>query len=78
VASNQFTLGAASRVTWLSTNFTALTFTPADGRFKGTLRHNGTGKPATFNGVIHPALGVGAGFFLGTNQSGLISIEPAP
>ena len=78
VLSNQFNIGPANRVTWLGTNFTALNFTAKDGRFKGTLRNDGTGKPATFNGVIHPEFGIGAGFFLGTNQSGLISIEPAP
>jgi hypothetical protein len=75
--SNRFNLGAANRVTWLGTNFTALTFTPKDGRFKGTLRHNGTGKPTAFNGVIHPGIAAGYGFFLGTNQSGPIVIgEP--
>lgn len=47
------------------------------GRFKGTLRDNGTGKPTALNGVIHPGPGFGAGYFLGTNQSGSIVIgEP--
>lgn len=67
-----FQLGSGNRVTWLGTNFTTLTLNAKDGRFKGKFIHSATGKPTAFNGVSYPTFGAGAGFFLGTNESGLI------
>lgn len=75
---NRFDIGLVNRVAWEGTNFTALSFTSKDGRFKGTFKHPAIGKPTSFSGVLHQPYGRGAGFFLGTNQSGAINIEPVP
>src|SRR5262249_50459695 len=55
-----------------------LTLTPATGLFNGSLVDPATGKPISFKGVLLQGLDFGAGYFLGTNQSGAVRFEAAP
>lgn len=68
----------ANRVTLLGTNISKLTLSAKDGRFKGSLKHPVTGKTVPFNGVLLQGLDQGYGFFLGTDESGRIGLEPSP
>jgi uncharacterized repeat protein (TIGR03803 family) len=51
---------------------------PRTGQFSGRFLNTGTGKTSAFNGVLLQSNQSGAGFFLGTNQSGFVVLEPAP
>ncbi len=54
-----------------------LTINPSAGQFKGTFLNTGTGKVSPMSGVLLQKQNIGAGFFLGTNQSGSVYLgEP--
>lgn len=67
---NQFLLGARSRVT--CTNKLTLSFTPSSGLFRGSLRRAQAPKTVSFSGVVLQNETNGSGFLLGTNQSGRV------
>jgi hypothetical protein len=46
--------------------------------FHGSVINPETGKPITVNGIVLQNQNFGAGFFLGTNQSGSVLLSPAP
>jgi hypothetical protein len=48
----------------------SLTLTVSSGSFKGSFVHPLTGRPSAITGVLLQKQNLGAGFFLGTNQSG--------
>lgn len=75
---NNLFFSTANKVTLFGTNFSKVSLTAKTGKFKGSFKHPVTGRGITFNGVLLQDLDLGAGFFLGTNQSGRISIEPSP
>lgn len=62
------------RVTGTNTDMLTLTLTPSTGLFKGSFHPPGATKPVVFNAVVLTDLGWAGGFFLGTNQSGSVSI----
>ena len=73
---NAFTLDANNHVKnpSLSDKLT-LNFTPSSGLFRGTQIIPGTRKAVSFEGTILQSQPGGAGYFLGTDQSGRVSFE---
>jgi hypothetical protein len=55
-----------------------LTLAPADGSLAGTIRNPATGQTNAIRGVLLQPAGLGAGSFLGTNESGYIRLSPTP
>jgi len=77
---NQIALGPDMRATDQSaTNQSAdkLTFKTSSGLFKGSVMNPETGKPIAINGVVLQNQNFGAGFFLGTTESGSVLLSPA-
>jgi hypothetical protein len=69
-----FLISTKNKITISGTNKTKLTINAGQGSFKGSVPNPATGKPLNFNGVILQKQSAGAGFFLGTNQSGKVTI----
>ena len=67
-------------VTVLSGDITNLTLklTPKTGLFGGSFLHPVTGRTAKFKGAVLQIQNFGSGYFLGTNQAGYVTLEPAP
>jgi hypothetical protein len=72
---NGITLSAANKIT--STNTLTMAITTSSGLFKCTAVNPVTGKPIAGNGVVLQKQTIGGGFFLGTNQTGRVSLAPA-
>jgi hypothetical protein len=70
---NEVMLGIDNKVVNLSSNKLSLTITPANGFFKGSVIDPNSASPIPFNGVVLQKQNFGAGFFLGTNQSGRVT-----
>lgn len=62
----------------ISPNKLLLTIVPSSGLFSGTVVVPGTNKIIAFKGVLQQTQNFGAGFFLGTNQSGRVFFGPQP
>lgn len=78
---NVVTLQANNKVinnTNASPNKLVLTIVPSTGLFNGTVLVPGTNKIISFKGALHQKQNFGAGFFLGTNQSGRVFFGPNP
>ena len=71
---NAIALGLGSRVTNLSSNRLALTFSPATGTFTGSTADPNSGILFPFKGALLEKMGLGCGFLLGTNQSSRVII----
>jgi hypothetical protein len=73
---NTITVNAKNQVqvTGANTDKLTLTLTPATGLFSGSFQPPGATKPVVFNGVVLSGLEWAGGFFLGTNQTGTVSI----
>ncbi|MGD0016476.1 MAG: fibronectin type III domain-containing protein [Verrucomicrobiia bacterium] len=81
VLSNLLTVASNNTVTILSGNITNLTLklTPKTGLFSGGFWHPATGKTTKFQGAVLQLQDFGAGYFLGTNESGYVTFEsPTP
>ena len=76
--SNSVTLNAMNKITSCTTNRFTLTVTTKTGLFSGSFINPGTGKPAKFRGALIQKQNDGAGFFLGSGQTGFVTIEPSP
>jgi len=74
---NVFSLGKGSKVSNQGTNKFTLQITTSTGLFKGSLLKPGGGT-LSFQGALLNKSGTGAGFFLGTNQSGQVFLSPLP
>ena len=73
---NALTLNAANQVTKASlANKLTLSLTPSSGLFSGNQFIPGTRKAVSFNGVILQGQTNGAGYFLGTDQSGRVLLR---
>jgi hypothetical protein len=59
-----------------SSNPVSLTFSPANGRFKGAVPNPLGHRPITFNGVVLQKQNFGSGYFLGPTQSGRVYVGP--
>jgi uncharacterized repeat protein (TIGR03803 family) len=73
-------IDAAGNVTVTPTGDDNLTLliTPKTGQFIGSFFNASTHKTVGLNGLLLQINNSGAGFFLGTNQSGFVVIEPTP
>ena len=73
---NTLTLNAKNQVKnqSLSSRLT-LSFTPSSGLFSGSQVVPGTRKTVSFKGVILQGKTNGAGYFLGADQCGLVSLQ---
>ncbi len=77
---NQIGLGPDMQATGQSADKQSadkLTFKPSSGLFKGSVMNPETGKPIAVNGVVLQNQNFGAGFFLGTTESGSVLLSPA-
>jgi hypothetical protein len=75
---NPITLGPGPRVTNSGPNTLSMVLVPGTGLFKGTFLDPQLGRTVTFNGSLRQKSTNGSGFFLGTNSSGRVSLEPLP
>ena len=71
---NRVTLTTGNLV--FSTNLTLKITTPT-GLFKGKFHRADNGSTVAFQGAILQKQNFGSGFFLGTNESGFVTFEPA-
>jgi hypothetical protein len=76
--SNSITLNVANKVSPCVADKSKFKITSATGLFSGSFPNPATGKSAKFSGAILQKQNLGAGFFLGTDQSGFVTLEPAP
>jgi hypothetical protein len=76
-STNEVALGVSSRITnnTPATKLT-LTFTLPTGLFKGSFTPAGTTKAIPFAGAVLQTATNASGYFLGTNQSGRVSLNP--
>lgn len=73
---NIIRIDANNKVTSLSANRLNLSITTSSGLFSGSIVDPVTGRTLTLNGALLQKPDLGAGFFLGTNQSGSVLIGP--
>jgi hypothetical protein len=78
VLSNSVRLDAANKVSLCVTNGFKLTIVPTTGLFSGSFLNPATHKTTKFSGALSQEQNIGAGLFLGTNQTGFVAIEPSP
>ncbi|HKX62870.1 MAG TPA: Ig-like domain-containing protein, partial [Verrucomicrobiae bacterium] len=62
----------------LGANALTLKVTPPSGLFRGTVQVPGSSLTLPFNGVVVQKTGVGCGYFVGTNETGRVTLESAP
>ena len=51
---------------------------PAAGKFSGSFTHPSLNKAISFKGLVLQIGSAGAGYFLGANESGYVTIWPVP
>jgi hypothetical protein len=73
---NQITLTNGSKIINNGTNKLTAAITTSSGLFKVTATDPSTGKSITANGVVFQKGNFAGGFFLGTNESGSVSLTP--
>jgi hypothetical protein len=71
---NHVVLGARNTITNLDANKLTLTFVVPRGLFNGTVNIPGTDRTVLFKGAVHQTQNRAFGFFLGTNQSGQVTL----
>jgi hypothetical protein len=73
---NNISVGPGDRITNRSPNRLTLTLTKPTGLFAGSATVPNSTRLLSFKGAWLQKPNVGGGFFLGTNQSGQVSIQP--
>jgi hypothetical protein len=73
---NFVTLTSSNRILNGSANSLSMSVGASNGVFIGSVKVPGTTRTNTFKGVVLQDLGAGYGYFLGTNQSGEVTLEP--
>jgi hypothetical protein len=76
--SNSVKLAANNNVSLCGTNGCRFTITARTGLFSGSFVNPATAKSTAFRGVLFQKQNDGAGLFLGTDQTGFVTVEPAP
>lgn len=76
--SNSVTLDAANKLSPCVADKSKFKIALATGLFSGSFPNPTTHKATKFNGALLQKQNLGAGFFLGTNQSGFVTLAPAP
>ena len=77
---NQIVLNPAAPITSQSTNDQTawkLEFKPSTGMFKGSVLNPETGASLSINGVVLQNQDFGAGLFIGTTETGSVTLSPA-
>lgn len=79
-ATNSVTLLPGGRLISNGGDITGLTFSLnlGAGQFSGRFVHPATGKRVSYFGALDQLVGIGAGYFLATDQGGLFRLQPAP
>ena len=75
---NAIVLDPNSRVSNASPNRLTMTLSPSTGQFKGSFVDTAAVRTVSFTGVVLQKSTNGAGYFLGTNQSGRVLLEARP
>ena len=75
-STNAVTLAAAGRVINAGPNALTFTLAPTTGLFKGTVKVPGVTRSIPFQGAVLRGLGLGGGYFLGTNEVGNVYFGP--
>jgi hypothetical protein len=75
-SANPVNLADGGRVTNAGTNTLALAIVPATGLFKGTVKFPEVLKPVRFQGAVLRGVGLGGGYFAGTNEIGHVYFGP--
>ncbi|PYJ06493.1 MAG: hypothetical protein DME25_06560, partial [Verrucomicrobia bacterium] len=75
---NAVVLGPRSTITNASPNSLAMTFRLSSGLFRGRFLAPDESEAVLFKGVAFQKANYGSGYFLGTNQSGRVSLGAAP
>ena len=73
---NRVRLESNNTVSDQGSNHLALVFAKKTGLWRGTILEPGATKPILFRGVVLQTQNAGTGFFLTTNQSGRVRLEP--
>jgi hypothetical protein len=76
--SNAVTLDANNRTSSCVTNGFKVTITARTGLFSGSFVNPVTAKPTVFRGALFQKQNDGAGFFLGADQTGFVTLTPVP
>jgi hypothetical protein len=76
--SNTVTLGSNNKVSLCATNKFKLSITVKTGLFSGSFVGTSTAKSTAFRGAIFQKQNDGAGLFLGTGQTGFVTLAPTP
>lgn len=71
-------ISGKNKITVIGPNKVTFSFNKAQGTFKGRMPVPDSRKPINFNGVVLQKHGFGSGYFLNSNQSGRVVIQPAP
>ena len=69
-------LSADGKATYQGTNKLKFNIAKSSGLFSGSVTPPGTRKALSFKGVVLQNQNVGSGYFLGTNESGSVSLRP--
>jgi len=78
VVSNSLTLNAANKLSACVPDGSQYKIVRASGLFTGNFRNPATGKRTKFKGVLLQRQNLGAGFFIGTNLTGSVTLVPVP
>jgi hypothetical protein len=76
--SNSVTLSANNKVSLCTPNGFKLAVIAKTGLFSGSFINPATAKPTAFRGALFQKQNDGAGFFLGADQAGFVTVEPVP
>ena len=79
-ATNRIELLPGGKLTDKGGGITKLKFSlsRSTGKISGTFTHPDSGKKTSYYGVLDQLQDIGAGYFLGSSQGGLVRLEPAP
>ena len=72
---NLFTVGPSSRLTNAGPGLLTCAFTPASGLFKGSFTPAASTRHIAFQGVVLQGVAMGSGYFVGTNESGRVTLR---
>jgi hypothetical protein len=72
---NLVVLDAKGKVTNEGKNRMTLSLSKSSGTFTGTVTPPGTNRAVSFKGALLQKQNLGSGFFLGTNESGRVSLQ---
>jgi hypothetical protein len=73
--SNDVTLSASSKIANESANKLSMSFVLSSGLFNGSVTPPSGGRAFPFHGIVLQNSGAGYGYFLGTSQSGSVTVE---